>query len=141
MIPIAYRNLIDAKNALFQVLSRFRETKFVVSDNENASQANSIRDLLKNHFDAEQFFIPPLHSKSNGQVERFHSTLTEIARCARAQHDIVDTVDLIFIATLKYNQTVHSIVEARPIDIINSFSKENLDSIKARLKTETKETF
>lgn len=57
--------------------------------------------------------------------------MTVIARCVRDQQDIVDTIDLIFIATLKYNQTL---VKSRPIDIVNSFSKEKLYNIMARLK-------
>ena len=33
----------------------------------------------------EQLFIPSLCSESNGQVERLHSTLLEIARCITEQ--------------------------------------------------------
>jgi len=38
---------------------------------------------LKNRYDIHIVNAPRLHSSSNGQVERIHSTPTEIARCIK----------------------------------------------------------
>jgi len=46
---------------------------------------------------------PPLHSVSNGQVERFHSTLLELARCLKIDKSISDTVGVIMLSTIEYN--------------------------------------
>ena len=81
-------------------MSRFRKVKIVVSDNEKAFQSNLISTFLRDHFGAEQFFIPAMHSESNGQVERFHSTLLEIARCVRAQQNVTDNTELLLLSTV-----------------------------------------
>lgn len=64
----------------------------------------------------------PLHSSSNGQVEQFHSTLTEIARCLKLEKEISDTVELILRATVKYDSTLHSVTHKKPVDILHTGS-------------------
>lgn len=64
--------------------------------------------LLKNNYGID--VAPPLNSTSNGQVERFYSTLTENARCLKIdKKKIEDTIDLIMRATVEYNRTLHSV--------------------------------
>jgi len=57
-------------------------------------------------------------------VERFHSTLAEIARCLKIERGIKDTVELILLVTIEYNKTIHSITNKRPIDVIHSSTIE-----------------
>lgn len=76
-----------------------------------------------------------MHSKSNGQVERFHSTLLEIARCIKVQQNIDETTELLLLSTLKYNDTIHSVTGRKPIDIINGFEKNSLVDIRKQLQT------
>uniref|UniRef100_W8C8G1 RNA-directed DNA polymerase n=1 Tax=Ceratitis capitata TaxID=7213 RepID=W8C8G1_CERCA len=134
-IPIESRSTIDIKSALLIILNKFRKTKLIISDNEKSFQSHTVANLLKDQFQIDQFFIPPLHSNSNGQIERVHSTLTEIARCIKAEQNVTDTKDLILLATYKYNNSMHSTVNTKPIDILNNFSKDHLSSIKATLIT------
>lgn len=134
-IPITSRALIDVKTGLLQILNSFKNTKLIVSDNEKSFQSNTIKNILRDFFGIEQFFVPPLHSKSNGQVERFHSTLLEIARCVKAQHDVTDTSDLILLSTHRYNDTIHSVTRKKPIDVLQFFATENLTSIRERIVT------
>lgn len=56
-IPIASRNGVDVKIALLQVISRFKDVKLVVSDNERSFQSNLISTFLRDHCGAEQFFV------------------------------------------------------------------------------------
>ena len=67
---------------------------------------------------------PPLHSVLKGQVERFHSSMSEIARCLKLQKQIVDTVELILQATIEYNKTIHSVTERKPIEVMSPASLE-----------------
>lgn len=138
--PIASRNSLDIKTALLQVLNKFRNVKLVVSDNERAFKSSLIGTTLRDHFGAEQYFVPPLHSESNGQVERFHSTLLEIARCVRAQQCIDDMVDLLLISTTKYNNSVHSVTGRKPMDVLYALRQDVLDDVKRKLQVAQEKT-
>ena len=81
---IASRSITDIKAPLLNALNFFHNTTTVVCDNEKSLNSETIKTLLRNHFGAKLFTIPAAHSISNGQVERFHSNLTEIARCVIA---------------------------------------------------------
>lgn len=140
LVPIASRNAVDIKTALFQILNRFENVKLVVSDNERSFKSSLIGAFLRDYYGAEQHFVPPMHSQSNGQVETFHSTLLEIARCVKAQQNIGDTVELLLLSTLKYNNTIHSVTGRKPVDIINSIPGKDLEEIKAKLNIAQEKT-
>lgn len=134
--PINSRSTIDIKPALLQILSSFRNTKIIVSDNEKAFESSSLKILLRDHYGIEQFYVPTLHSESNGQVERFHSTLLEISRCTfQAQH-IQDTIELISLATNKYNNSIHSVTNFKPIDILNTTNPNDIEIVKLKITKE-----
>jgi len=78
--------------------------------------------MLENHFGVSISNAPPLHSVSNGQVERFHSTLVELSRCLKIDKGISDTVELILLATARYNKSIHSVIDKRPADVIQTQS-------------------
>jgi len=46
--------------------------------------------------------------RSNGQIEKAHSTLTEIARCIKDELNLVDYSEIIIKAAQEYNMTIHS---------------------------------
>lgn len=75
------------------------------------------------------FTTPPHHSTTNGQVERFNSTLTEIARCTKLTQGLNETADLILLATSKYNRSVHSVTGQRPIDVVHSIPQQLREDI------------
>jgi len=64
----------------------------VYCDIESSLNSHTISAVLDNHFGVSTANAPPLHSLSNGQVERFHITLSEIARCLKIDKDLTDTV-------------------------------------------------
>lgn len=134
--PISSRSTVDIKPALLQILGQFNNTKLIISDNEKAFNSIAIKTILRNYFSIEQFLIPTLHSTSNGQVERFHSTLLEIARCIYQQQQIQDPIEIILLATNKYNNTFHSVIDAKPIQAYRNCSTEELKLIKSKLQKE-----
>lgn len=130
---IQSRSIVDIKPALYEMLNMFKGIKTIICDNEKSLNSVTIKTFLKNNFDAVIFAVPPLHSSTNGQVERFHSTLTEIARCIRLEQSSIDTVELVLMATLKYNRSIHSTIKLRPIDVVNASSLDFRNRIKNRL--------
>lgn len=86
--------------------------------NEPAFVSETIRSLLKGQYGIDVVNAPPLHSTSNGQVERFHSTLLEITRCLKLQRKIDDVVQLFLQATIEYNRTFHLVTKRKPIEVV-----------------------
>lgn len=116
-----------------QILSIFKNTKIIVSDNEKSFESSALKTFLKNNFDIEQFFVPTLHSESNGQIERFHSTLLEISRCLHQQNHLSECIDLVMVATKKYNNSIHSVINFKPIDALHNSASEEIQHIKSQL--------
>jgi len=90
--------------------------------------------MLENHFGVSVSNAPPLHSVSNGQVERFHSTLVELARCLKIDKGISDTVELILLAKTKYNKSIHSVIGKRSADVVVTQSKDPQCDIEGRIR-------
>ncbi|CAD7001688.1 unnamed protein product [Ceratitis capitata] len=133
VFPIKSRAIVDIKEPIYELLNFYKNTKVLVCDNERSLNSETIKAILKNHFGVTIYTTPPAHSTTNGQVERFHSTLTEIARCQRLETCISDTTELILLATAKYNRTIHSVTNRKPIDIIHAMPDELVNEIKNRL--------
>ena len=70
----------DLKNPLYEIMIAFKMLKLIVMDNEKALNASSIKFMLQDQLKAIVCTTPPYASTSNGQIERFHSTLAEIMR-------------------------------------------------------------
>jgi len=103
MQPLPSRAIVDVRGPIIQLENFFPKTKTIYCDNEASFNSETINSLLKNQNSIDIVNAPPLHSSSNGQVERFHSTLTEIARCITIDKQISDTVELVMRATVEYN--------------------------------------
>lgn len=65
------------------------------------------------------------NSKSNGIVERFHSTLTESMRCRLIENKNSFECNLVN-AVLGYNNSLHSSTKFTPFEVINGHSESNL---------------
>lgn len=132
---IPTRSIIDLKEPIIKIMNIFKDTKYLICDNEKSLNSNTIKALLQDHFNVSIYTTPPHHSTTNGQVERFHSTLTEIGRCIKLTQGLNDTNDLILLSAYKYNRTIHSVTKQRPIDIIHHSVQAFHDEIRNRLIT------
>ncbi len=75
-------------------------------------------------------FADPRQSTSNGQVERAHSTLTELARCTKKEFNLTDYSEIIIWAAKEFNQSIHSTTNQKPFDILyNKIDHENISRI------------
>lgn len=111
------RNIVDITPAMLQIINLYPSISHIYCDNEAALKSRYIQELL-NRYGIQMSNTPPEHSSSNGQVERFHSTLAELARCIKGERQISDTSELIYLATIEYNKTIHSVTQEKPIDAL-----------------------
>jgi len=132
--PLPSKAIIYVRGPIIQLVNFFPKTKTIYCDNEAYLNSETINSLLKNQYSIDIVNAPPLHSSSNGQVERFHSTLTEIARCIKIDKQISDTVELVMRATVECNITLHSVTNLQPKDAMHSASDEQMLTIRRQIK-------
>lgn len=132
LIRIKSRTIIDMRKALIKLFSRYGKPKNIISDNEPALKSAEIRGLLEK-INIETHYTPPNHSKSNGTVERYHSTLAEIFRCIKEKYKDLTQKEIFEIANFLYNDTIHSTTKLKPVEafyaITNNERSLNIESM------------
>lgn len=106
----------DIKQPLREILLSFGMPEIVVMDNEKSFNSKAIIFMMENQFNIKVFRIPPYASTVNGQIERFHSTLSEIMRCLKSEGTHLNLSELLDKSIFEYNNTVHSTLGKRPVD-------------------------
>jgi len=123
---------IDEKTNLgekvLDVLQSFPDAKKVTLDNEPGFTTPQFKTLMQ-RLNLQLYYCTPRHSTTNGQVERVHSTLVEIARCIKEEFQLVDDKETFYRAAQQYNQTVHSVTLKKPIDVFFNRVPHNLTEI------------
>jgi hypothetical protein len=115
LIPIKSKSVEDIKEALMEIIFKYRKPNTIVMDNEPAFQSFVLENLFRN-LDINIYFIPAAHSESNGQIERLHSTVLEIIRCKNKDWDDFSAIQKVQIATDLYNSSIHSVTRVKPAD-------------------------
>lgn len=114
--PIKSRASEDIRQPLREILyALVPET--IVMDNERSFKSESINFMMKNEFGIEVFRTAPYASSSNGQVERFHSTLQEIMRCIQQEKVHRSFQELLDRSVKEYNFSIHSTTNGKPIEL------------------------
>jgi ribonuclease HI len=126
--PIKSRSIVDLSSAILQLINLYPNLNAIYCDNEAALNSQSINELV-GRFNVNISNTPPEHSTSNGQVERFHGTLAEIGRCLKEERMLSDTIEILLLATIEYNRTIHSVTRQKPCDVLY------LDSARKGVKT------
>lgn len=132
--PILSRTIEDLKAPLLQLMNVFPKAKTIYCDNEPSLKSQTIVAMLENHFGVSISNAPPLHSVSNGQVERFHSTLIELARCLKIDKGISDTVELVLLATARYNMSIHSVINKKPAEVMRADPDDPHTDVQEKIK-------
>lgn len=117
---------------LLDVLQNFPHARKITIDNEPGFTTMQFKSLIQ-RLGIELYYCTPRHSNTNGQVERVHSTIVEIARCIKEEYHLVDDIEIFYKAAQHYNKTIHSVTGEKPSDILfNRISHENIkDKLKA----------
>jgi hypothetical protein len=132
---IKSRSIEDVKRPLRDLLFHFGGPEFVVIDNEKSLNSASIKFMMEDELKIKVYKTPPYKSEVNGQIERFHSTLSEIMRCLKADGIGRNFQELLERSVNEYNHTVHSTTGKKPVVLfygrIPNITPENFE--KARL--------
>jgi len=88
----------------------------IVSDNERGLLCPTVLNYLQS-LGITVFYTPSQKSEVNGQVERFHSTFLEIYLCLKNDNRNLKVTELVFIAVDRYNHSIHSVTNSKPVDI------------------------
>lgn len=137
----------DIRKALRDIVFYYGVPKLIVMDNEKSLNSASIKFMLTDQLGIELYKAPPYKSTVNGQIERFHSTLSEIMRCLKGDGTHRGFEELLDRAIYEYNYTVHSVTKKRPLEVFfgriatvapEKYEQARLDNIdRLRQKQET----
>lgn len=122
--PIKSKAISDVKDVLLQLLYDWDLPAQIVIDNESSFVSNVIEQMITN-LGVQIFKTPVNRSETNGQVERCHSTIREIARCIKALNPDMSVNTLIQEAAYKYNNTIHSFIKNTPRNIFIGENRDN----------------
>lgn len=109
------RQTTEIPNMLEQILILYPNCKNITTDNDALLTSQIARNIFE-RYDIHHHTTPPAHSITNGQIERAHSTLLEIARSLAANTEETP-VEVVYQATREYNKTIHSVTKQKPVDV------------------------
>lgn len=113
------RNIIDKNNfskVLEEVITQlYPYIEEVMTDNENIFCMPTSK-IIYNRYSIQHKTSPVLHSQSNAQIERVHSTVIELTRLLAEEHKSKAS-DEIYNAVKQYNSTIHSVTGKRPNEL------------------------
>lgn len=109
----------------------------IIFDNEKSFSSISLNHMIENELGIKIYRTPPYTSCSNGQVERFHSTLQEIMRCLKTERAHTTFEELLERSVKEYNLTVHSTINKKPVEVLYG---RNISSDPEQLENSRRET-
>lgn len=116
LISIKSRSIPDVRKGLVKLFATHKQPSLIVSDNEPALKSVEVRGLLES-LNIQTYYSPVNHSEVNGIVERFHSTIAEIFRCIKSQHENLSPKELFQLAVSHYNNTIHTSHNMKPVEV------------------------
>ncbi len=116
------QNKLNIETKVMELLQQFPHAKVIMTDNEPSFTSVQFKSFAQ-RCGLTLHFADPRHSTSNGQVERAHSTLTELARCIKEEFNLTDYSEIIR-AAKEFNQSIHSTT-----NLYNKINHENISRI------------
>lgn len=110
---IKSRSIADVKNPFMELISRISLPEIIVMDNEPSLKSSVIRLKLQ-ELNVNVYETPTGRSEVNGQIERLHSTLTEIYRCIKTDGNTSSVRTRLRLSVEKYNNSIHSVINMTP---------------------------
>lgn len=114
-------NKLNAHRIIMEILQMFPDCKYCMTDNEAIFTSYTVKALFKRR-KITHVLAPIKHSTTNAQVERFHRTILEMGRCL-AEQQSEELEDIILNVVIEYNNTIHSVTKAKPIDVFHQEEK------------------
>lgn len=116
-LPLKDKNSIQIYDSLLTFVSFYGLPQRIVSDNGTEFKNHLLVDFCNLH-KITLHFTTPGNSNSNSPVERFHSTLLDDLRCLRKENPQKNIETLIKFAVISYNNSVHSVTQQTPFNIL-----------------------
>lgn len=126
------QNKSNMEFKILELIQPFPFAKSIMMDNEPSFSSAQFKSAIE-RAGLTIFYADPRHSLTNGQVERVHSTLIEIARCIQEEYNLLDHKEIIYRAVREYNNTIQSSTQNKPNDIL--FNKIDHTHLPNKLKT------
>ncbi|GBP02397.1 Retrovirus-related Pol polyprotein from transposon gypsy [Eumeta japonica] len=124
---------IDLDNEAEEILTNnYPECKRLLTDNEASFVTPSFKQMCIKH-GVEKVETPVYRSKANGQVERAHNTIGELARIFKIKNSS-STKDEISRSIKELNNSIHSVTGYRPADIYFGRIPFDTDKISKKLQ-------
>lgn len=114
-------------NAVREILNIYPNCISIMTDNDPMFLSHEVNNYLERQ-KIEHLKTAVNHSTTNGQVERTHSTLTEIIRCLIKEKNL-ETHEAIFEAAREYNQTIHSVIKLKPFEVFQNPNQFDLHEV------------
>lgn len=115
-IHIPNRNTPEVVNALIQYFSMYGKPTKISSDSGAEFKNDLIMELLA-LYKIEQHIGTPNNPSSMAIVERFHSTIIEVYRLAKNDHNQLPATAVMTYAIMAYNNSIHSATDHTPFEV------------------------
>lgn len=131
------RSALHLRNKLTKILHYFTVPEMIVIDNERSFMSPIILNYIKT-LGITIYNTPSQKSEVNGTIERVHSTIIELVRCLNKEYQELSQKEIIYLAVDRYNNTIHSVIKAKPSDIFfgRSSKTDYQNLIAARTKVD-----
>lgn len=110
----------------------------LMTDNENCLNTPAVK-MMCEKYAIRKIETPVYRSTSNGQVERAHSTISELARIFKIQNETTITEE-IYKTIRELNNTIHTVTGQKPVDILFNKINYNKKDIYEKLKSASEKT-
>lgn len=109
------RTNAEVPKLIEQVLIVYPYCINITTDNDAMFTSHLVNSIFTS-YNIVHHTTPISHSVTNGQVERVHSTILELARSLAEQQN-ESVIDVVYLAAREYNKTIHSVTKQKPVDI------------------------
>ncbi|CAH2087564.1 unnamed protein product [Euphydryas editha] len=116
-IPIANRSTAEVVRALMKYFSFYGIPKKICSDPGSEFNNELMKEFLSLH-KVEIHIGTPNNPNSMGVIERLHSTISEIYRCAKYEKKCTDVASVMTYSIISYNHSIHSATGLTPFEVV-----------------------
>lgn len=116
--PIDGSNAVNILNALLTFITHHGIPHIIVADSGTEFKNGLVQEFMDTHKIAIHHTTPD-NPQSNGMIERFHSTIIEHLRILREKKKSLNIKEQMPYAILGYNNSIHSMTNMRPMEILN----------------------
>lgn len=121
--------VVNALKSIFRTAKA--KAKTIISDNGPEFKSAITQDFLKDE-GIKQFFSTPHQPESNGLVERFNRTMKSIFKkmtYQKTEQKTTFTQPVLNRILKAYNNSVHSIIDMKPVDAIKQENKAHVNTM------------